>query len=49
MFVSDIPEELEAAHTAGLGTALSIRPGNQAQNGAAKYRAIHSLANLFSS
>jgi enolase-phosphatase E1 len=49
MFVSDITEELEAAHAAGLGTALSIRPGNQAQNGAAKYRAIHSLANLFSS
>jgi enolase-phosphatase E1 len=49
MFVSDIAEELEAARTAGLGTALSIRPGNQAQNGAAKYRTIHSLADLFSS
>jgi enolase-phosphatase E1 len=49
MFVSDITEELEAARTAGLGTALSIRPGNQAQNGAAKYRTIHSLADLFSS
>lgn len=49
MFVSDITEELEAARTAGLGTALSIRPGNQAQNGAAKYQTIHSLADLFSS
>lgn len=49
MFVSDIAEELEAARTAGLGTALSIRPGNQAQNSAAKYRTIHSLADLFSS
>jgi enolase-phosphatase E1 len=49
MFVSDIAEELEAARTVGLGTALSIRPGNQAQNGAAKYRNIHSLADLFSS
>jgi enolase-phosphatase E1 len=49
MFVSDIAEELEAARTAGLGTALSIRPGNQAQNGAAKYQTIHSLADLFSS
>ena len=49
MFVSDIAEELEAARTAGLGTALSIRPGNPAQNGAAKYRIIHSLADLFSS
>jgi enolase-phosphatase E1 len=49
MFVSDVAEELEAARTAGLGTALSIRPGNQAQNDAAKYQAIHSLADLFSS
>jgi enolase-phosphatase E1 len=49
IFVSDIAEELEAARAAGLGTALSIRPGNQVQTGAAKYRAIHSLADLFSS
>jgi enolase-phosphatase E1 len=49
MFVSDIAEELEAARTAGLGTVLSIRPGNQAQKSAAKYRTIHSLADLFSS
>ena len=49
IFVSDIAEELEAARTAGLGTALSVRPGNQEQNGAAKYRIIHSLAELFSS
>jgi enolase-phosphatase E1 len=48
IFVSDVAEELEAARTAGLGTALSIRPGNQEQNGAAGYRAIHSLAELFS-
>lgn len=27
-FVSDIPEELEAAYDAGLGTVLSVRPGN---------------------
>jgi enolase-phosphatase E1 len=49
MFVSDIAEELEAAQSAGLGTALSIRPGNQAQNDGAKYQTIHSLADLFSS
>jgi enolase-phosphatase E1 len=49
VFVSDIAEELEAARTAGLGTALSIRPGNQVQTSAAKYRTIHSLADLFSS
>ncbi len=48
IFVSDVAGELEAARTAGLGTALSIRPGNQEQNGAAGYRAIHSLAELFS-
>lgn len=49
VFVSDIAEELEAARTAGLCTALSIRPGNQAQNSAEKYRAIHSLTELFDS
>jgi enolase-phosphatase E1 len=48
IFVSDIAEELEAARAAGLGTALSIRPGNHDQNGAASFRAIHSLAELFS-
>jgi enolase-phosphatase E1 len=47
IFVSDVAEELEAARTAGLGTALSVRPGNQEQNGAAAYRTIHSLAELF--
>lgn len=49
IFVSDVAEELDAARTAGLGTALSVRPGNQDQNGAGSYRAIHSLAELFSS
>jgi enolase-phosphatase E1 len=49
IFISDVAEELDAARNAGLGTALSVRPGNQEQNGAAKYRAIHSLAELFSS
>lgn len=28
MFVSDVEAELEAAHSAGLETALSVRPGN---------------------
>lgn len=28
LFVSDIPEELQAAQAAGLDTALSLRPGN---------------------
>ena len=49
MFVSDIAEEPKAARTAGLGTALSVRPGNKKQNGVDKYRTIHSLAELFSS
>ena len=49
IFVSDVAEELEAAGAAGLGTALSVRPGNSPQANASKYRAIHSLADLFSS
>jgi enolase-phosphatase E1 len=49
IFVSDIAEELEAARAAGLSTALSIRPGNQPQSNAQKYRAIASLTELFSS
>ena len=28
LFVSDVPAELDAAHAAGMQTALSIRPGN---------------------
>lgn len=31
LFVSDVVEELDAAHTAGMKTLLSIRPGNRAQ------------------
>jgi enolase-phosphatase E1 len=49
IFVSDIAGELEAARAAGLGTALSVRPGNSPQDNASQYRAIHSLADLFSS
>lgn len=32
LFISDIPDELKAAQTAGMQTLLSIRPGNYSSN-----------------
>ena len=46
MFISDVVTELEAAHEAGTQVLLSIRPGNAPQNGAERYRAIHSFDEL---
>jgi len=46
MFISDVVTELEAAHEAGMQVLLSIRPGNAPQNGAERYRAIHSFDEL---
>lgn len=45
LFVSDVPAELEAARTAGLATALSLRPGN-AECATAGFRCIRSFAEL---
>jgi enolase-phosphatase E1 len=45
LFVSDIPEELEAAREAGCRTALSVRPGN-APCEATGHPRIHSLGEL---
>jgi enolase-phosphatase E1 len=30
LYLSDLPEELDAAHAAGLATGLAVRPGNRA-------------------
>ena len=49
LFISDVVAELDAANEAGMETLLSIRPGNPPQEGAEKYRAIHSFDLLFTS
>ena len=43
LFISDVVAELEAANTAGMHTLLSIRPGNQPQPGANRFRPIHTF------
>jgi enolase-phosphatase E1 len=46
IFISDVVNELEAAHEAAMQVVLSIRPGNAPQKGAEQYQAIHSFENL---
>jgi enolase-phosphatase E1 len=46
LFVSDVVAELDAASEAGMQTLLSIRPGNQPQERAERYRAIHSFEEI---
>jgi enolase-phosphatase E1 len=46
LFVSDVVAELDAASEAGMQTLLSIRPGNQTQQRAEQYRAIHSFEEI---
>ena len=46
LFVSDVVAELDAASEAGMETLLSIRAGNQPQQQAEKYRAIHSFESV---
>ena len=46
LFVSDVAAELDAARTAGLQTALIVRPGNPPQPDTG-HRVVHSLADLF--
>jgi len=43
LFISDVVAELEAASEAGMQTLLSIRPGNQPQEHAERYRTIYSF------
>ncbi len=45
LFVSDVVAELDAAQTAGLQTALSLRPGNRPQP-SNSYSAVHSFDEL---
>lgn len=46
VFISDIPEELDAARAAGYEAALSLRPGNAIVEGRDRYRAISSFDEL---
>ena len=47
LFVSDIPEELNAASEAGVSVVLSVRPGNEPVEGNEISRTITSLLDLF--
>jgi enolase-phosphatase E1 len=46
LFISDIVAELYAASAAGMQTLLSLRPGNQPQQHAEKYRAVDNLSHV---
>ena len=46
LFVSDIVAELDAARTAGMQTALSVRPGNAAVASGHGHRSISSFEEL---
>jgi enolase-phosphatase E1 len=46
VFVSDVPQELDAAAEAGLQTVLSVRPGNAPVDNADAYAAIESFEQL---
>lgn len=46
LFVSDVIEELDAAHEAGMKVLLSIRPGNAPQNNGKRYPEILSFDHL---
>lgn len=46
LFISDVVAELDAAREAGMETLLSIRPGNQPQQHAEKYRAIQTFESV---
>jgi len=43
IFISDVIDELDAAHEAGMKVLLSIRPGNGPQDNAKQYPEIHSF------
>jgi enolase-phosphatase E1 len=43
LFVSDVTGELSAAHSAGMQTLLSVRPGNRPQPNQESYRVIHTF------
>lgn len=46
LFVSDVVEELDAAHDAGMKVLLSIRPGNAPQKNDDRYIEIYALTEI---
>lgn len=47
LFISDVPQELEAAESAGLQTRLAVREGNAPAENASNYHIIHSFDEAF--
>ena len=43
LFVSDVPDELDAAAATGTAVALAVRPGNPVHPNASSYRVVNSL------
>jgi enolase-phosphatase E1 len=46
LFVSDVGAELDAAHKAGMATALAVRPGNRDAGGVFEHEAVASFAEI---
>ena len=46
LFVSDVGGELDAARTAGMATALAVRPGNREPGGIAEHEPVASFAEI---
>jgi len=46
LFVSDVGAELDAARTAGMATALAVRPGNREPGGLYDHEAVSSFAEI---
>ncbi len=46
LFVSDVGAELDAARTAGMATALAVRPGNRDAGGVFEHPAVASFAEI---
>lgn len=46
LFVSDVGPELDAARTAGMQTALAVRPGNREPGGVFDHPSVHSFAEI---
>jgi enolase-phosphatase E1 len=44
LFVSDVPDELDAASTAGMSVALAVRPGNAKHPNASIYSVVNSFS-----
>jgi enolase-phosphatase E1 len=46
LFVSDVGAELDAARTAGMATALAVRPGNREPGGLYDHEAVATFSEI---